>query len=252
MTIQPQTTCNEIRELIHTFVDKGKFLDRDSQVALEIFAEIDKLDNSNPDEGLELRAALLHICGDLNGAITALDQRTNKDLSSDLTILANYSRCEAAQALFAKCGPTTGMFWSNVMYAKPAGAFHMAASFAREAERMHLQSTKSTCTSVYSLEEIFMIDEVLDELGITDPSAGKIMEVAGRVLEQHGYMFLSAGPEIEIFGDRGEQRTINLTYRVAASSSDAINMYMDFIDGLFQRDLDMPIGFHVSFGGSNA
>lgn len=252
MTLKPQTTCNEILEMILASVDEGKFLNHTSQVALDIFSEIDKLDSSDRDKGLELRAVLLHICGDLDSALRALDQRTHKNLTKNLNILTNYSRCAAAQELYAQLGdPRTGMFWVHTEFAQPIGAFRQVASFAREAERMHLVSGNADAASL-SLEEIYMIDDVLNELGISDASAGKVMEVAGDVLAEHGFMFLGTGPEVAIINDGGEERAVHLTYRIAASATDAVSMYMKFVERLFYREIDMPDGFHISFGGSTS
>lgn len=252
MTIKPQTTSNEIHRMIIACGNEGRFLDRANKQALDIFAEIDKLDTSDRDRGLELRAILLHVCGDLDGALNALDQRKNKDLIRNLTILSNYCRCEAAQEIYSKISmPRDGRFWSTTVFAHAIGAFRKVASLAREAERMKLINSNIEADSL-TLEEIFMIDEVITELGISDMQAGRVMETAGRVLEKHGYLFLGLGPEIEIFGEKGESRSLHLTYRLAASSTEAVKIYMDFIEVLYHHDLNMPMGFHVSFGGSCA
>ena len=223
-------------------------LDRNSPEALALFASVDKLEKANHDESLEIRALILHLCGDLDGALAALNQRESKNLLRDLVLLANYTRCSAAQKIFATCcAPTSGIFWNCSRFAYPIGAFRQLAEFAREAERMHLQSQEAA-----SLEEIYMIDKVLSDLGITDADAGRIMELAGDVLAEHGFMFLGPSPELEIINHGGEQRTVHLTYRIAASATEAVGMYMKFIEQLFYREIDMPHGFHVSFGGSTA
>lgn len=223
-------------------------LDRDSPTALAFFASIERLEKADHDEALEMRALVLHLCGDIDGAMTALGQREHKDLLRDLCILANYNQCSLGQKLFATaCAPTTGDFWRGSRFAFPIGAFRKLAEFAREAERMHLQSQEAA-----SLEEIYMIDEVLSDLGVTDEDAGRVMELAGDVLAQHGVMFLGPRPEIEIINHSGEQRTFHLTYRIAVSATDAVTMYMKFIEQLFYREIDMPHGFHISFGGSTA
>ncbi|MBG6223397.1 MULTISPECIES: hypothetical protein [unclassified Janthinobacterium] len=248
MTIKPQTTSNEILADLDAILEKGVMLNSSSPEALALFASIDKLEHADPDESLNLRALVLHLCNDLDSAITVLEQREHKDLLRNMVLLSNYSRCSAAQEIFASyCSPKSGNFWRCIPFAYPIGAFRQVAEFAREAERMQLQSK-----SAISLEGIYMIDEVLDDLGITDANAGRVMELAGRVLSEHGFMFLGPGPEVEIVNDGGERRAVHLTYRIAASATDAVSIYMKFIEQLFYREIDMPDGFHVSFGGATS
>ena len=246
MTIKPQTTTNEILVELDSILESGVMLDRNSPAVLGLFASIDKLENADPDEAINLRALVLHICNDLDGALNALEQREHKDLLRNLVLLSNYSRCLLAQEIFANwCNPTSGNFWRSVAFAYPIGAFRKLAEFAREATRMKLQGK-----NVISLEEVFMIDEVLDELGITDTAAGRVMELAGEVLAEHGFMFIGPSPEVEVVDEGGGNRAVHLTYRISSNATDAVSMYMKFIEQLFYREIAMPDGFHVSFGGA--
>ena len=223
-------------------------LDPNSYMASDFFARTEKLEKADPDESLEIRALILHLCGDLDGALVALGQRTHQNKLRDLVLLTNYSKCAAAQEIYTHfCSPRSGHFWSNVHFAWPIGAFHQIASFAREAEKMHLKSTKAV-----DLEEIYMIDELLNELGVTDSDAAKVMGVAGSVLAAHGLMFMGSGPEVEIIGSHGEKRAVHLTYRLATTATEAVSTYLEFIEQLFHQELDMPPGFHISFGGCAA
>lgn len=246
MTTNPQTTSNEILAELDSILENGVMLDCNSPEVLDLLASIDRLENADPDEALNLRSLVLHICNDLDGALELLDQREHKDLLQNLILLGNYSRCSSAQKIFADCcSPKSGNFWRSVPFAYPIGAFRQLAEFAREAIRMKLQGKDVT-----SLEEVFMIDEVLNDLGITDAAAGQVMELAGKVLAEHGYMFIGPRPEVELVDEGGGHRAVHLTYRIAASANDAVSMYMKFIEQLFYREISMPDGFHVSFGGA--
>lgn len=245
MPIQPKTSGNDIQDSVNRFLEQGRLLSPDSEEVLAWMTEIQKLEHADPNEAAAVRAMVLHLSGDLTGALSVLDQAEHADPSDRLVMLCNYSKCAEGQKLYQKfCDPTTGNFTRNYHLAYGIGAFHQMATFAREARRIRLAKIEQI-----ELREIFMIDDLLTEFGVSDAAAGEVMETAGSVLTDNGLIFMGPGPAVDVLDVPGQLRTVHLTYRLAVSSSQAVDIYMEFITRLFEREQSIPDGLHISFEG---
>lgn len=248
MSIQPKTKRSELLVQINNLLLPGKFVDLESPDVSSIMDEIDRLYIADQDSALWARALMLHLAGDMAGALAVLDQCRTCEPMQRLVLLSNYSRCREAQVLYeAHCGPDSGHFTAGVVFGRVAGAFHKLAEFSRRAERMCLSNLDGI-----RLEEIYMVDQLLTEMGVTDEVSGDLMETAGAVLEEHGLMFRGSGPEIDVFDLPGELRTVHLTYRLSTTGAEAVAIYMDFINRLFNTQRTIPQGMHISFEGIDA
>lgn len=244
MTIKPKTKNNDIQFKIDEISDLGMFVSSHDPRVLDINAEIASLHLVDRQAALRLQALMRHLTGDLDGALSVLDKVDLYDPQLELVLYSNFNRCDRAQAIFAKyCGPRNGNFISTAYFASVNGAFHKAAEFAHEALSMQLTELESL-----PLEQIFMIDKILTEFGVSDAQVGAILEVAGEVLQEHRLLFVGNGPEVEAFDIPGELRAVHMTYRLAVTASEAVSIYLEFIEKLFHRDMELPKGFHVSFG----
>lgn len=245
MTIKAQTTSNELLDRIGDVLERGLIVSPAAPEIVALFDEIDKLDNADHAAAVEMRALLLHITGDLNGALAVLDQCQQCDPLSKLVVLSNYSKCAEARKIYAKfCAPSGGFFTLTVHFARAIGAFRLLAEFARQAQQMKLSNLKKI-----NLEEIFMVDHILATFGVSDEITGDLMETAGSVLADHGLMFVGESPEIDVFDIPGEFRAVQVTYHVPAGPKEVSDIYLEFIERLLERDQSIPRGFHISFEG---
>lgn len=245
MAITPQTTAKEIGEALNNLIDPGLIVPVDSPQVIAILDALDQLAIVDKDRSLSMRALVVHMTGDLPGALAINDKCQGGDPINRLVILSNYSQAQESRELYREhCGPHTGYFTSTISYGIAAGAFHTIARFARDAERMHLDKVEKI-----GLEKIYMIDDLLSDFGISDEESGQLIETAGSILIEHGLMFLGTGPQIDVIDVPGELRTLHLTYRIATTATKAIEIYLEFIARLMNKGQTIPPGLHISFEG---
>jgi len=245
MAIKPQTTAQEIQTALNALIEPGRFVPRDSEQVVSLLDSLDQLAKVDEDTAHALRALVIHMTGDFDGALAIDEQRQGNDPINRLVILSNYGRAAEARDLYIKhCGPHGGFFTRTVSYGIACGAFHAIADFARLAQKMHIDKLDQI-----GLDKILMSDKLLTEFGISDEESGRLMETAGTVLVDHGFMFLGDGPQIDVIDVPGELQTVHVTYRIATTASSAIDIYMDFIARLMDKGQTIPSGMHISFEG---
>lgn len=246
MTAKIKTKALEISEPLNELIERGKFISPNSPEITALIDQIKLLAHADYDEALKLEALVLHLTGNLAGALKALGEMKVYDEITHFIILTNFSRCREAQLLFARYGaPKDSQFSFYARFAFAIGAFNSAAKFVPLARSMRLTNLDSL-----PLEKIMAASALLNEFGVTDSKAAEIMEVAGDVLRSRGLMFQGAGPRVDVIDVPGELRTVHLTYEVAAAPSAAASMVFDFIDLIEERRVSLPGAMHVSFAGT--
>jgi hypothetical protein len=248
MAIQVQTKENDIKSKLGSIVEAGRIIASDDVRVIELLEQIEQLKKADKDAAAVLEAFLLHMTGDLDQALSALDQTSTGMPQERLKLLANYSLCSKAQILFAKYGePSKGEFSSLYFCGIASGAIHQLAAFGREAQKMKLTNLEKL-----PIDEINMSDCLLTELKIDDKLVGRLMETAGEVLREHGLLFYGRSPSLEYFDVPEEIRAVHCTYRIPVSSDSAVDLYLKFLDRLEEKNMELPQGFHIAFSGANA
>lgn len=245
MTIKLQTVAPEIRKVLDPIIDAGVLLPFDGEVMQGIMRTIEQLGRVQRDDSLWLRAQALQMTGDIEGALKSVAECKKFDPLNRIILLLNHGRCSEAQELYIEaCAPESGRFSESLLMGIGSGAFHKIAEFGRRAEEIRLKGLESV-----DLERFYMADKMLTEFGIEDQVAADLMGTAGTVMIEHGLIFLGEGPHVEVIDVPGELRSVHLTYRLAATASRAVEIYLAFIDRLLDSGKTIPNGFHISFEG---
>lgn len=246
MTALPQTIATDIQQPLEALIDQGRFVSRDAAEVVNLLDQIDQLAQADRDEALKWKALVLHITGDMDGALDVLMQRSVYDPITHFVILTNYSRCKDAQRIFKKYGaPRESLFSYFAQFAFAIGAFGLAAQFVHEASKMRLTNLETV-----PLEKIMAANDLLSHFGVTDNQAAEVLEVAGDVLRSHGLMFEGPGPVVDVLDVPGEIRAVHLTYEISAAPSVAASIAFDFIEQIEFRNVSIPSALHISFAGT--
>jgi len=102
------------------------------------------------------------------------------------------------------------------------------------------------------MEKIMEIDRLFEEFDISDETTADLLTIAGEAMRNHGVMHLGDKPEVDVFDYPGELRAVHVKYRLPLTAEEAVEVYLDFLDGVCLAEKSIPNGLNISFEGVHA
>ena len=204
------STDTPILESMTALRSLARIMDADAPDVVALHHRIDALAHTDADQATTMRAALLQLTGDHEGALAQIRQLDRHDPHAELTILVDACRCHEAQGLYAKHGHLDGdTFSAMIRYGYGCGAFRQMANFARSAQHTTLNGHAAV-----PFDEIFTIERLMSDLHIEDKDTAGVLEVAGQVMRDHRLLFMGEKPSVDVFDIPNELQAIHLTYHL--------------------------------------
>jgi hypothetical protein len=214
----------------------------------EVFSDIDKADDGRSLEPVRLRALVRALTGDIDGAIEILDGANSASAlaATKVGLLENAGRCTSARSVYSEfLGPETGQFTANVEVGLATGAIRQVTEFARIAHKMGLTNFEAV-----PMELLTSATQMLEEFNIDDATVSLILDEAGAVLAENHIFYVGSGPKFEVIDIPGTLRSTLLTFQLPSVPADTVAMYMQFIDRLVAKNIDIPSGLNINFSSA--
>jgi hypothetical protein len=245
MTANAGTSNSAILDSMQALRGLARIMHADAPEITSLTQRIDTLAKDDPQQAGKLRAILLHLTGDHEGALAHMRAQDSHDPAAEMNILVDAGKCDDAQRLFMQHGhPKDGSFPLMLKYGYGCGAFRQMANFAREAQHMKLANQDAV-----EFDQIFNIDSLLSRLQIDDQATAGVLAVAGQVMVEHRLRFLGEQPSIDVFDIPDVLHALHLTYHLPTTPEHAAAMSVQFVERLVEQDIVVPNGLHVSFSG---
>lgn len=223
----------------------ARIMHADAPEIVSLVQRIDALAKDDPQQAGKLRAILLHLTGDHEGALAQIRRQDVPDPATEMNILVDAGKCGDAQRLYLQHGhPNEGAFPLLLKYGYGCGAFRQMAVFARQAQHMKLADHGAG-----AFDQIFNIDSLLSRLQIDDQDTAGVLAVAGQVMHEHRLRFLGEQPSVDVFDIPDVLHAIHLTYHLPTTPEHAAAISVQFVERLAEQDIAVPHGLHVSFSG---
>jgi hypothetical protein len=246
--IRPESLNSNLSDDIFALIDHGVLFPRDDAKVLALSDAIDRLSEAEPDAAARLRGYLLHLSGDLAGALKCFASLDGLAATIDqMCVLANLGRQEDALHLFQElCVPEKGQFSTVVPMGACVGAFRTLASHMERARQMKLTNLEGL-----PLDELGEAAAIMERAGVRDEDVARALSVAGRTLVDYGFTFVGA-VGFDAVNVPGEASVLRIRLQVATSPNTATALYLEFLDRLDDEGVPMPSHILISFEGVQA
>ena len=229
---------------MNAILERGRLISKESELAVSLADRIQKLREASEEEAQFLLGMWHAICGDVEGAVASLTKSELPESEIDMQMLCTYSNLGYAThglELYPKVGsPVTGAFTRCLVPGLSVGAIRTVGRFITQAETMHLTNMDGVPVNLLRAAE-----RILQEAGTEDEMVARVLNVAGAVVRDYGLVHLG---DVQL--DASEAANcVKLRYRFAISPEQAVWLYNEFLDRLYDEEVAMPPAFVVTFEG---
>ncbi|MBC8730032.1 hypothetical protein [Paraburkholderia sp. UCT2] len=242
MIIKAQTTFADLLKELHELQERGKFFSPDSAAAVSLSDRIAKLREASDQQALLLRGLWHMQCGDAAAAVRKLTEIKDSELNPGFhrfCVLVNLGFATEALTLFKIVGsPTTGQFTVSVPGGLAAGAIGTIAGFINQAKSMHLSNLDGIAA-----DKLLLAGSILESYGTKDEEIARVLDVSGAVIREHGLLHLG---HVDVDASETSGK-VTLRYRLAVDPDQAIWLYDQFLDRLYDEEVPVPNGLIVVY-----
>ena len=220
----------------------GRLITADSEAAVAFEGQIRKLRAASEPYATFSRGVLRVLTGNIDEAVAAL---TDAALAqSDGEVFCAYSNLGYATLgleQYRKVGsPVTGSFTQFLAGGLSVGAIRTIGHFLSQAETMHLSNMEGV-----PVELLKTAEKILQDANAEDAAIARVLDIAGAVVREYGLVHLG-----QVMLDASTiANSVKLRYRFAIAPDQALWLYNEFLDRLYDEDVPVPPAFLVAFEG---